>query len=108
MRSPGLGFRTAERCCRDTSDEGGPSGGLPHPWRNVAISPSPQPPPAATRVVLTGRRFAGGGATVWRGRGLATDLIHQPTQGRRGLVSGGLVLGVRRFRRLGLRCESLV
>ena len=55
------------------------------PRTGAAISPSPQPPPAVTRVLLTGRCFAGGGARARRGRGLATDLIHQPPQGGWGL-----------------------
>jgi hypothetical protein len=68
---------------------GGPAGG--QTWRFVptgaALSPSPQPPPAVTRVQFTGCRFAGGGARARRGRGLATDLIHQPTRGRWGLCA---------------------
>ncbi len=42
---------------------------------DAAISPSPQPPPAVTRDVLIGHRFAGGGAGAQRGHGLAADLI---------------------------------
>jgi hypothetical protein len=37
-------------------------------WR-VSLVPSPPPSPASTRVVLTGRRFAGEGARAQRGRG---------------------------------------
>jgi hypothetical protein len=62
-----------------------PRGGSPR-W-DAALSPSPRPPPAVTRDVLTGRRLAGGGARARRGRELATDLIHQPTRGRWGLAA---------------------
>jgi hypothetical protein len=57
--------------------------------RDAALSPSPQPPPAASRVPCTGRRFAGGGARARRGHGLAADLIHQPPQGQWGLAACG-------------------
>ena len=56
----------------------------------LAISPSPQPPPAALRIPLTARRFAGGGARARRGRGLATDLLHRLTQGQWGRIQGGV------------------
>jgi hypothetical protein len=59
------------------------------PRTGAALSPSPQPPPAVTRVQFTGHWFAGGGARARRGRGLATDLIHRPTRGRWGLAAGG-------------------
>ncbi len=72
-----------ETCATDT-----PTWRLTPGW-NVALAPSPQLPPAVTRFLLTGRRFAGGGAPARRGRRLAADLIHQPTRGRWGLAAGG-------------------
>jgi hypothetical protein len=77
------------------------------PRTSAADSPSPQPPPAVTRDVLTGRRLAGGGARARRRRTWSTapSAVFPCGQRRRGVVNAGSRTGRRRLGVLSNRVE---